>query len=275
MVQGQESFKKYYRIPNQIGGIKLQRDTISKFKDMTQHDRDSITGLYPLNSKIKYTISQKIEGKDAILKKVITVDSSFYAMQKVTKQINVEEDSLKGNVKFEKDKITVNAYLKGVKKDSVSRLPIMFYTLEDRQSIKLKFGEITVSTLAIPLKYRFGSDNVGRKSEYSTGFNGNLVLGYSFGNTRFFYRKDVENVTNISKFTLAILFGAATVELNNSNTSLSSALLPTETTIVKGLGSIGGGFTYSYNKINLGLFLGVDRALGMMLINGIIIKSLG
>ncbi|MBC7759730.1 MAG: hypothetical protein H7069_12800 [Phormidesmis sp. FL-bin-119] len=261
LVQGQESFKKYYSIRPNIGTVQLKKEVVTKFKDMNEKQQDSIRNHFTPNSVWKYTVTKKVNGQTVAFQDELKIDTQFY-LQQVTKKEAIVSDKYWGNVKFEKDKILVNAFSDKKRKNKISDIPSMYYQLQNRQSITLHFKEVTVSTLAIPLKYRFRDTKSGRESEYSTGFNGNLVGGVSIGGTRFFYRDEVENVANTWKFTLAALVGASTVSLNNSNTSLNAIPIAAGTEITKGLASMGLGVTYAYNKINLGLFYGYDRALG-------------
>ena len=61
---------------------------------------------------------------------------------------------------------------------------------------------------------------------------------------------------------MGLLSGASTVTLNSSNTSSPITPLGEDVELTKGLVSLGAGFAYSYNKINIGGFLGYDFAIG-------------
>jgi hypothetical protein len=115
--------------------------------------------------------------------------------------------------------------------------------------------------LTLPIKYRFkGKD--GLKEDFSASINGNILFGYSIGRTSFFYQEKVGNKSNTLKLTCGLLLGASTVTLNSSNTSKAAVPIVEDVEIVKGLATIGYGVSFSYNKINLGVFSGYDYAIG-------------
>ena len=70
------------------------------------------------------------------------------------------------------------------------------------------------------------------------------------------------NRSNTWKITGGLLFGASTVVLNQSNTSNDAFPLDKDSNITKGLGSIGIGVGFAFNKINFGVFAGSDYAIG-------------
>jgi len=264
----QESFKKVYDIPETISfeespDICLTKIEKVNFEKLTKEEQDSIRKVYPIGSKIEYEIEKNISGKKIKVKETITIDEKFLEAQVIEKKIQlIEGKQLKGFVKFEEDKLYVNPYLKKDKNGEFGKRDIYYYQLKNRQTIKLKFREWTVSGLTIPLKYRFkDKDNISE--EFSSAVNANLFIGRTFyGKTSFFHRKKVENISNTWKWTGGLILGASTVKLNNNNTSASEIPIEPGTEITKGLGTIGLGITYSYNKINFGGFIGWDYSLG-------------
>jgi hypothetical protein len=265
---GQESFKKKYKIPNKIvfsdTTIMLRKVTKTKFKDLTKEEKDSIRNkVFPLGSKIQYEIEKNISGKKVKVFETVNVDEEFYKKQVFEKKENVTDSGINGFVKFEKNKLTVNPYLRMDKDGDFGKRDVYFYELENRQTIKLNFTEWTVSALTIPFKYRFKDKDSGISEEFTTDFNANLFIGRTFyGKTSFFHRKDVGNISNTYKWTGGLLLGASTVTLNASNTSSADTPLDSDTEIIKGLGTVGLGLSFSYNKINLGGFVGWDYSIG-------------
>ena len=116
--------------------------------------------------------------------------------------------------------------------------------------------------MTIPLKYRFSDDANDIGEEFTSGINLNFLLGFSYGNTAFTFRDKVGNKTNTWKLTGGIILGASTVELNSVNTSASTSPIVSGNTINQGLFSFGFGATYSFNKLNFGVFYGWDYSLG-------------
>lgn len=265
---GQESFKKVYNIPNEIyypdsSTIKLKKVIKTKFKDLSKKERDSIVKKYPLGSKLSYEIERNVLGEKVKVSETITIDSLFYQKQIIEKKENVTRFGIKGFVKFEKSKLTVNPYLIKDKDGDFGKRDVYYYELKNRQTIKLNFNEWTVSALTIPFKYRFKDKDSNVSEEFTTDFNANLFIGRTFfGKTSFFHRKDVGNISNTYKLTGGLLLGASTVTLNESNTSAATLPLDSDTEIIKGLGTVGLGLTFSYNKINLGGFIGWDYSVG-------------
>ena len=265
---GQESLKKVYNIPNEIcysdsSSIKLKKVTKTEFKDLSKEERDSIVKKYPLGSKLSYEIERSVLGKKVKVSETITIDSLFYKNQVIEKKENVTRCGIKGFVKFEQSKLIVNPYLIKDKNGEFGKRDVYYYELKNRQTIRLNFKEWTVSALTIPFKYRFKDKGSNVSEEFTTDFNANLFIGRTFyGKTSFFHRKDVGNISNTYKLTGGLLLGASTITLNESNTSAATLPLDSGTEIIKGLGTIGLGLTFSYNKINFGGFMGWDYSVG-------------
>jgi hypothetical protein len=240
----------------------LQKEVSTKFAKLPPAVRDSLVAVYPLNSTLSYTVERNLPPGKVIVSEKIKVDKAFQealAVKKVTSLIKLPAS--RGFVKFEEDKVWVNPNLVNFESDGP-----YYYQLKNRQSLVLEFREFTVSALTLPLKYRFGKEDVGVKNiteDFTTGINFNLFLGWTrWGSTTFHYREKVSNITNTQKITPGLLFGASTVTLNASNTSAAAEPITAGTDIVTGLASVGGGVTYSFNKINLGAFVGADYSLG-------------
>lgn len=268
LVFGQESLKKVYHIPNKTyysngSTISLKKVTKTKFKDLSDKEKDSIKAIYPLGSKLNYEVEKNISGKKVKVFETIIIDEQFYQKQIIDKKKDVAKCGIKGFVKFEKNKLIVNPYLTKDKDGDFGNRDLYYYELKNRQTIKLNFNEWTVSALTIPFKYRFKNKDSEISEEFTTDFNANLFIGRTFyGKTSFFHRKDVGNISNTYKWTGGLLLGASTVTLNAANTSAANQPLDSDTEIIKGLGTIGLGLSFSYNKINLGGFVGWDYSLG-------------
>ena len=167
---------------------------------------------------------------------------------------------MKAFVKFPDDKnhIIINPFLS--KKDTINST--YYIKLKNRQKEWLPFTEFTVSSLTIPLKYRFREKSKDISEEFTSAFNLNFFLGYSYGNTSFMFRDKVGNKSNTWKISGGLIFGASTLKLNSSNTSSADKPIESGNTIDQGLFSFGLGTTYSFNKLNFGVFYGWDYSLG-------------
>lgn len=264
----QESFKKYYYTPQTItfkNGDKLEltKEIEIKYENMTQAQKDSIIAKYPLGSEISYNVERTINSEKVNASEKIKISEDFYKKLAIKKTEKVKSnDNIKAFVKFSESKLIVNPYLKLKSDGTFEKREIYQYILKNRQTVKLSFAEYTVSALTIPLKYRFKDHDENLKEDFSSAINLNLFVGKAWGKTSFHYREKLDNVTNTWKFTVGLLFGASTVTLNSKNTSLATIPLPADTEVIKGLGSIGVGTTYAFNKINIGAFYGYDYAIG-------------
>jgi len=257
---GQEEFNRYYVIPFTTNGYTLKKEIQKKYEELDQKGKEELTKGYKLGEKIKIVQKVNVSGKELEVIKEVIVGEEFFKTLTKNETVNVVlEHKTKAMVAVSKNKLIINPYLSS--NSNFENNPIYFYKLENRQSIKLKTKNWTVNGITIPIKYRFKGEN-GLKEDFSTGINGNLFVGYSLGGTTFFYQEEVGTKENNWKITGGVLLGASSVKLNKSNTNLSNAPILDDSEFTKGLGSIALGFTYSYNSINLGAFLGFDYAIG-------------
>jgi hypothetical protein len=255
-VSGQEEFKKHYLIPNNpVNRYTLKKEVQRKYEDLDENAKE-----YKIGEKIKLVQKVNISGKELEVVKDVMVDEDF--LKTLTKPEVVDANlnyTAKAMVAISKDKLIVNPYLS--KNNTVDNNTVYFYKLKNRQSIKLWTKNWTVNAITIPVKYRFKGKNA-LQEDFSTGINGNVFVGYSFGQTNFLYQEEVGTKENTWKITGGILLGASSAKLNKSNTNLSDTPILDDSEFTKGLGSIAFGFTYSYNSINFGVFLGFDYAIG-------------
>ncbi len=252
-LHSQETFKKRYFVKNKYGdNIKLKINEKVYFKELTDKEKIEIKKKYIPNTKGVVKEVTKVNGKEITVEREVLFDETFFTTLKVAKDVAVEIPNFKASVKFEEDKIYVNPW----------KISNEIYHLEfekNRQSLSINFFEWTVNTVTIPLKYRLKKDE-SIQEEFSSKFNVNLFGGFTLGRSKFFHRKKVGNKTIHNKLTFGLLIGASTTTLNSSNTS--NADEPIVDNIDKGLFSLGGGIVYSYNKINIGFFVGRDSAIG-------------
>ncbi|GGC91905.1 hypothetical protein GCM10011508_18880 [Flavobacterium lutivivi] len=261
----QESFKKTYHVPSKYifengDELVLMKEEKVMFKDLTKEEQETIRKKYPIGTKIRTEREDVIDGKKVIVLEEIVVDESFYEKQSLKKNVPVDITcSIDANVKLVENKLFINPALPS-KKAKIEKRELYSFEMKNRQTIKLRFNEFTVSGLIIPLKYRFRDESKNIAEEFSVSANANLFVGFSMGKTSFHYREKVDNLSNTWKFTFGGFLGASSIKLNAGNTSASTNPLTSEQT--KGAATFGLGIGFTLNKINLGSFMGMDYAFG-------------
>lgn len=260
IIYSQDTYKRTYYIPKSKLKI-LKTEKKVKFSELTSGQQDSIRGVFKGFKYVEYMTTKIINGKSVQVKKIDTINDSFFENQKYLITVNPNRNEvIKAFVKFpdDKNKILINPFIS--KKDIINST--YFISLKNRHKEWLPFTEFTVSSVTIPLKYRFKDKSKDVGEEFTSAINLNFLLGFSYGNTSFMFRDKVGNKSNTWKLTGGIILGASTVELNNSNTSSAEIPLESGSTISQGLFSFGFGATYSFNKLNFGVFYGWDYSLG-------------
>lgn len=139
------------------------------------------------------------------------------------------------------DKLFVNPYLifNDENESYIDQDFVYYYELANRQSIKIRFNHFSIKAISVPLKVRFGIDDL----DFSTDANLGALGGYSWGKTKFTRRKKIGNTEIETKNTFGILLGTENLEFtfadeNETSVDEKSALI-----------SIGLGFVHSYEKI--------------------------
>ncbi|WP_424002501.1 hypothetical protein [Maribacter sp. IgM3_T14_3] len=242
----EEEFKKRTKAVNKIDSlVKLVANNLKYSIEL-----DDIGGN-------KFTITEKEAKNKEELSKIIgyndKIKPDFYSGQK--------DFVYKGNILFEKDKIYVNLWNFEKSKYSDDK-KVLYYTLTDGQTAKLKFWEWTASALTIPLKYRLKDEKDKVNEVFTTAFNAGLFYGHTYGKTKFNYREKIGNRTITKKYSAGLFLGTAAETLNKSNTdTLVSKISGSETRTI-GLLSTGLGFIHSRNNLALGVFIGWDIGAG-------------
>ncbi len=260
----QETFKTRYIITKKVGDVELMMD-VSKLDELNPEQLEKVKGDYNLIVKNgSMTVRQENNGHFFDMEYQNLSIEEFYKLREYSFSKSYELNwSKSGFVKFEKNRVYANLWL-AEKNDKYKRKPLGYYELKDRQSIRLKFCEGTISALVIPIKYRYGYDTESVKvsEEYSAEFNLNGFIGLSRGNTKFLHRKKVGNKVNTKKVTLGVFGGTVLTELNSSNTSASDDQLDDGVSYNQGAVSYGFGLMFSYNKFTVGGFYGWDNTIG-------------
>ena len=270
----QEFINKVYYFPDEK--LKqLKSEVTVLFEDAPEAEKKKAEKMYVRGTTIFFEEEIKLNGKTIRVKREQVIDDEFFKKLKITYAKPIDTDRIKGLrgvVLFEDDKLLFNPIYLKVANDSVYRdsetlqsdTPTLYsLSLKNNGHIWIPFTEFNVTSLTIPLKYRFRSRERGVEEEFTSGINLNFLLGFSYGETKFIHRQKVGNKANTWKLTLGGIIGTSTVSLDSNNTSAAGAdALPAGESITKGLFSMGIGATYSYNKINVGLFYGWDNSVG-------------
>lgn len=188
--------------------------------------------------------------------------------------------SKKKDEKKKKEKSTVELLNDAKKKNKLNKdnesREELFYKIPDDHTAIFHFTEYTVTAITIPLKYRFKTnrdaldssnpDNVVEidisSEEFSTSINLALFGGFTWGKTKFTHRKKIGNRTNTKKNTIGLFLGSSAVELKSTNTNITLAQPQGDREGTFGTISFGLGYVKSWNKISIGLFVGVDKGVG-------------
>lgn len=172
----------------------------------------------------------------------LDIDSDSYNNNHLKKDVLVKGNEDLDSIKNEKDKWSRKTY---------------YYELKNRQVVNLHFDEFFISAITIPFKYRF-KDNKGENEDFSASINLNAFLGYSWGWTKFMYRKDIDNLERETRFMFGGFLGSSVVELNNSNTENLSEGQKYN----RGVISYGAGVGWSAGKFQVAFLYGWDNAIG-------------
>ena len=223
------------------------------------------------------TISEKmIEGTviDSLSEEILKNNDSFIKKRdsifsRILETTYLEKASVSGELD------TTDKENPQIPKDSNSKdsKTDLFYKLEDDMAAYLRYTEGYITAITIPFKYRFSGtfDTISEegikaeakfKNEFSTSFNAALFAGYSWGKTKFQHRSKVGNRTVKFNNSVGIFLGPSTVTLNASNTNFSENAPTGSQTRTVGLISFGTGYVWSWNKLALGGFIGIDYGIG-------------
>ena len=221
--------------------------------------QDPNSKTYRVKYKIAYNLKYlDIYGKGTKQKDTLYLQSDKGEINSLIRALASTQRGLLSNVKFgekdESDKLFVNPFLvyDNQRRSFIEREQVYYYKLENRQSVKIKFNHFSIKAITIPLKVRFGRNDV----EFSTDANLGVFGGYSWGTSKFTRKKEIGNTEVEQKNTLGILLGTEQLAfdfVDDSQRTLeeSSALIST-----------GLGFVHSYQNFTVGLTGGFDFALG-------------
>ena len=213
--------------------------------------------------RVKYKISNKQKHLDIYGKVIKQMDTLYLQSDKgeingLIRELASTQKGLLSNVKFgekdESDKLFVNPILVYDSQSGsyIEREEVYHYKLENRQSVKIKFNHFSFKAITVPLKVRFGRNDV----EFSTDANLGVFGGYSWGTSKFTRKREIGNTEIEKKNTLGILLGTEQLEFDfvdddQQTIEEKSALIST-----------GLGFVHSYQNFTVGLTGGFDFALG-------------
>jgi hypothetical protein len=136
--------------------------------------------------KVKYQVLNKQTLLDMHGKVIKQLDSVYLQtdrgeLDSLIIAIASSRKGLLSNVNFgekeESDKLFVNPFLvyDDRMRTYVDRDQVYYYKLENRQSIKIKFNHYAIKAITIPIKVRFGSNDL----DFSTDANLGIFGGYN------------------------------------------------------------------------------------------------
>ena len=297
-IAAQDSFGRRYFIEDKVYNdkIPLQVEKFIKYNDL--EDKSAIDLKLKLLSDglSEYLKFADSKGNEVVVTKEIIDDASKLKILKETigMKVPVVPDFIenggykefKGNVLFEKDKLYVNIWnyitknkvdTDNIPKNKVTGQPFEddkkenYYKLIDGQTVKLKFCERTLTSLTIPLKYRFGNEEELSSNgmpitntideTFSTDFNLAFFYGWSTGNTRFNRRVKVKNKTITNKHSFGFIVGTGAEKLSLANTDGTKIEADIKDKMI-GFLTLGGGYVRTLNKFGFGVFAGWDIGVG-------------
>ncbi|MBO73267.1 MAG: hypothetical protein CMD35_06600 [Flavobacteriales bacterium] len=167
------------------------------------------------------------------------------------------KEGVTANVKFGKNedsnKLLVNFCLPTkLLKSGDDKNVYYYYELKNRQSVNIRFSQMSFDVLSTPLKINLADG----KQRFTTGPNLGVLTGRSWGKTRFTHRSHVGNIQIDKKQTFGFYSGVSKVNFNFTNPA--NAQENAELVLF----SPGLGYLLSYQRFNFGATLGLDFALG-------------
>lgn len=190
-------------------------------------------------------------------------------IKKTIKKIEKEDKDL---VKYDESLTKEDKNLNDEKDTS----EILFYEIPDDHTAKFDFTEITLTAITLPVKYRFktnrqtldtsNEENIreinDNTEEFSSSINIAFFGGYSWGRSNFTHRKKIGNKTTTFKHTLGAFLGSSAIELSSINTNITLGQPQSDREGTFGALSYGLGYVFSWNKISVGVFSGIDKGIG-------------
>ncbi|MGN7513025.1 MAG: WW domain binding protein 11 [Allomuricauda sp.] len=272
--------------------VKLSKNEVVPFIKLKEEEKKTIKSKIGL---VKNNISETVELL-ALDKTKIVINKSQAGNKEIFNSIGLEvrRDAkigdygyakYKGDVLFKEDKLFVNPWNFTNRNYPDTSLEL-FYPMSDGLSIKLNFQELTLTTLTLPIKYRFGNDPLTVPTyndqgepildeqmlpvteerlipeTFTTSINISFFFGYSFGRTNFLHKKKVGNRTTVHKHTIGVIAGTTAETLTKINTNGSNEAPKNSESLTIGLISPGFGYVYSRNKFSVGAFFGWDFGIG-------------
>lgn len=287
----QEKIRRYYTFGESkiFDGerIYLSKEELTPFKKLDKKYQDKIKGQV---ESVKQNLTESVEllsvtGNKLIIKKEQAMNEKLYdsLAMKIPLPAKLSLDSCncggqyKGTVLFEKSKLYINPWNFSDKK-IIDDEKELFFELKDGQTAILNFKEYTLTTLVIPLKYRFRDDPIIMETlneemetvsteikipeTFTASFNVGVFMGKTWGKTKFNHNKKTGNREFTTKKTFGILLGTTAEKLTKANTDGSDDAPKDSEEVTIGLFSPGLGYVWSWNKFAIGFFAGFDFGVG-------------
>jgi hypothetical protein len=192
--------------------------------------------------------------------------TQFSAANKILEQRNNEKAKVYVDP-FYNDPMIINSVDTEVRLDDNSVVNQFFILRKPKDTLprfkepKIGYASTVIGAVVIPVKYRFGYYNLTTDtipSDVNEGINAGAYIGRRWGSLKY-----KPNKINTFSFTLGtLLFSPQKISINNNNTRYAFR----KDKAIKDFNSLGFSFgglaMFSFNKLNLGLIVGVDYATG-------------
>jgi len=239
-----------YRVKIQKKHLVLQ-DIETKGADTVKLPRGAV-----ISSQIKYQFADTAYTAD--IKDTLANEMVIYG----TKDIPVTKE-LPGWAtvavdKDDKSKLNINYWLG----DTYDRNGKYYLKLKNREYASFWFNCIEGGALTIPFKYRpkFTKNNIDISEQLTADLNVGAYLGYSFGKTKYMYRKNEDKEPSKWLVSIGPFLSVSRVEADSLSSLTAKVPLNekrTFSTISPGVGLM----TSIYN-FRFGVFLGKDMSIG-------------
>lgn len=222
--------------------------------------KNADTVILPLGSVIssqkKYIVAD--EEFTADIKDTAKVDMVIYGTKDIPTNKKLPGWATVAIDKDDKSKLNLNYWL-GEKYDRNGKY---YLKLKNREYVSFWFNCIEGGALSIPFKYRpkFTKSNIDISEQLTADLNVGAYLGYSFGKTKYMYRKNEDKEPSNWLISIGPFLSISRVEAD-SLTSLS-AKVPLREKVAFATISPGVGLMTSIYNFRFGVFWGKDLAIG-------------
>lgn len=222
--------------------------------------KNADTVILPSGTVISSQKKFKVEDEEytADIKDTLKVGTVIYGTKDIPSNKKLPGWATVAIDKDDKSKLNLNYWLG----DTYDRNGKYYLKLKNREYASFWFNCIEGGALSIPFKYRpkFIKNNIDISEQLTADLNVGAYLGYSFGKTKYMYRKNEDKEPSKWLVSFGPFLSVSRVEAD-SLTSLSAKVPLMEKTAFATI-SPGVGLMTSIYNFRFGVFLGKDLAIG-------------